>query len=80
MPINHETLARCAFCLKVFTVYWDRREIYSTSTPVKKIGEGLWLCEEHRLAPRKVRQLIKAVHGGETISGAIGDMSLHAEA
>lgn len=61
MPINHDTLERCVYCLRVFTAYWSGGKIWATSIPVSPIGDGLWLCDEHDLNDEYITHLKRRI-------------------
>ena len=69
MPRNYDTLERCAHCLQIFTVFWDKGKICSTSIPAVQMGDGLWLCREHDFTKEKIEELKTKIRKGRAIKG-----------
>ncbi len=71
MPINHNTLERCAYCLHEFTAYWKDGKMLTTSVPVTSIGDGLWLCDEHQFNEEEIGRLKLKIKQRLTITGKL---------
>jgi len=67
--MSYDTVERCIFCLKSFTVLRDKGKIIGTTIPALQIGDGTWLCREHDLTHEQIEELKAKVRKGITIEG-----------
>ena len=61
MPINNDMTEICAYCLRVFTAFWEGGEVWATSIPASPIGDGLWLCDEHAFSDEYISHLKRRI-------------------
>jgi len=69
--INQATSEQCAFCHNKFTVYWKDKKVLTTSVPVTAIGDGLWLCDAHKLNEEQIGRWKLKIKQRLTITGRL---------
>jgi len=69
MPRSYDTQERCAFCLRIFSAYWKDGKVLTMSVHVTSIGDGLWLCDEHKFSEEEIDRLKLKIKQRLTITG-----------